>query len=204
MRTPRCFHPQPLPATPSASLGPLNLLPTQQHSLLPDIFQAPLSYNEYLLYPSTSFPPPPHPLIFLSPPCFLSPAHASPHLTLILLSSSQLSSYSSSKTALPKEQAHCLLPASFPTNSGMSVFLNYCHGVVPSHGSDSTHSGGHTAGGNTAPSLHKGAPTPVTQDARHQPLLSLMQQSGATDIQSRKALVHACSAASGVCDSVWP
>ena len=26
IRTPRCFHPQPLPATPSGSLGPLNVL----------------------------------------------------------------------------------------------------------------------------------------------------------------------------------
>lgn len=138
MRTPRCFHPQPLPATPSGSLGPLNLLPTQQHSLLPDIFQAPLSYIQYLLYPSISFPPPPHPLSSFLLPAF-SPLTIPPLiLSLILLSSSQLSSYSSSKTALPKEQAHCLLPASFPTNSRMSVFLNYCHGVFPSYGSDST------------------------------------------------------------------
>ena len=101
----------------------------------------PLCPIEYLLYPSTSLPPPPHSLIFLSPYCFFSPAHAPLILSFILLSSFQLSSYSSSKTALPKEQAHCLLPAGFPSNSSMSVFLNYCHGVFPSHGSDSTHSG---------------------------------------------------------------
>lgn len=64
----------------------------------------------------------------------------------------------------------------------MSVFLNDCHGVFPSHGSDSTHSGGHTAGEDTAPLLHKGATTLATQDVRHQPLLSSVQDSGAADI----------------------
>ena len=67
--------------------------------------------TEYLLYLSTSLPPLPHSLIFLSPPCFFSPAHAPPSYPSFsfLPSSSPLIHFPRQLSPKSRHTAYCQL-----------------------------------------------------------------------------------------------
>lgn len=67
--------------------------------------------TEYLLYLSTSLPPLPHSLIFLSPPCFFSPAHAPPSYPSFsfLPSSSPLIHFPRQLSPRSRHTAYCQL-----------------------------------------------------------------------------------------------